>query len=299
MTPLNHLLILCNPVANKGRSLEVLEKLSDYLMKQDFHHFFVYTTACPMDQKGIEQALQTPHDAVVIIGGDGTLYDFINSAEHPEKERIIYIPAGSGNDFARCFYGALESPELYFPLIFRHAHSQVDCGSCNGKRFINGFGAGFDGYVASRAQRGIAGMLKGESRYQLAVLQGIAFYAPAMLTLTVDDRIQFEGNAFMVSVGNGDQFGGGYKLAPGAILNDKNLDVVVIPEINALKRLLHLPKVKSGRHVNLPFVHQFRGSYIKMEYAVPVLGHIDGELIESNTFEIEVCNTPLQFAQFH
>lgn len=298
MTPFQSLLIICNPIANLGRGIQVLEKLSDYLILHGFHHFFVYTTERPMDKAGIRQALETPHNAVVIIGGDGTLYDFLNSAENADQERIIYIPAGSGNDFARCLYGTLQSPDQYFPLVFHHQWTKVDCGSCNDKRFINGFGAGFDGYVASNAQRGIAGALKGESKYQLAVLQGIAFFSSTQLSLKVDGQVQFEGLAFMVSVGNGDQFGGGYQLAPGAKLNDQKLDVVVIPQINAWRRLLYLPKVKSGSHVKLPFVQQFQGSDIHLQYSEPVLAHIDGEVIESEQFGIKICNAPLCFAQF-
>lgn len=293
-----NLLIICNPVANKGKSLEVLNQLGEFLTHQGFHHFFVYTTEKPMDMRGISDALHTPHDAVVLIGGDGTLYDFVNSTLNPEKENIIYIPAGSGNDFARSFYGRILPAESYFSLLFANHWARVDCGICNGKKFVNGFGAGFDGYVATHAQRGIAGKLKGESKYQFAVLQGIAFFSPSDLIVKVDGELRFQDSCFMVSIGNGNQFGGGYILAPGAQLDDGLLNVVLIPQINSLLRILHLPKVKSGVHIRLPFVKQFQGSEIELEFPSPIAAHIDGEIFEAEYFRLSLSSKPLRFAQF-
>lgn len=38
---------------------------------------------------------------VIVLGGDGTLNEFLNGLKHPENIRLGYIPLGSGNDFAR------------------------------------------------------------------------------------------------------------------------------------------------------------------------------------------------------
>ena len=56
----------------------------------------------------------------------------------------------------------------------------------------------------------------------------------------------------MVSVGNGPSFGGGLRIAEGALLDDGMLDVVVIKPMSRRSLVRTYPKLFKGTHVTHP-----------------------------------------------
>ena len=56
----------------------------------------------------------------------------------------------------------------------------------------------------------------------------------------------------LVAVGNGPSFGGGLRIAEGAILDDGLLDVVVIGPMSKPELVRTYPKLFPGTHVNHP-----------------------------------------------
>jgi diacylglycerol kinase (ATP) len=56
----------------------------------------------------------------------------------------------------------------------------------------------------------------------------------------------------MVSVGNGPSFGGGLRIAEGAVLDDGMLDVIVIKPMSRGSLVRTYPKLFSGTHTTHP-----------------------------------------------
>lgn len=290
----NRLLVIYNPKAGSGRSKEVMESLNQYLSDIGFHDYFVYTTKKPSDQAGIKRAAEIPHEKVVIVGGDGTISDCLNAFEEPEKERFMLIPCGSGNDFARSLYPELERAEQYFALFESSEFTELDLGLCNGRRFINGVGIGYDGTVAHWSNWKPLKWLGSLLRYQLPVLAGLLFYRHKPSTLTIEEEV-FELSLFMLSIGNGAYIGGGYKLLPGAQISDGALNMVCLSDVGIVSRILHLNKVRNGRHIKLPFVKSqtFKKLNLRSEWLLNA--HMDGQVLKSQQFEIELYPHKLQF----
>jgi len=93
--------------------------------------------------------------------------------------------------------------------------------------------------------------------------------------------------SFMISVANGTQYGGGFKVAPDAQRDDGLLDVVIIHKIHPLKRLIYVPKVEKGKHMNLDVVEHFRTKSLVIEYEEEIPVHLDGEVISASRFEFK------------
>src|SRR5690554_1057969 len=88
---------------------------------------------------------------LIVVGGDGTLHQVVNTLGEEFKElEIGYIPAGTGNDFARGWFGKTLTTAGY---IDRALHGQAECidiGRVNDLYFINSVGVGFDGDLTLR-----------------------------------------------------------------------------------------------------------------------------------------------------
>ena len=93
--------ILANPHAGHGHGQQVTEQLTAYLSQQQIT-YHLFNTHQPFDEPRLVieiLAEKTADDRLIIIGGDGTISLAVNAL--PADQAFSYIPAGSGNDFAR------------------------------------------------------------------------------------------------------------------------------------------------------------------------------------------------------
>ncbi|MFN5477019.1 MAG: hypothetical protein ACK484_10580 [Sphingobacteriales bacterium] len=63
----------------------------------------------------------------------------------------------------------------------------------------------------------------------------------------------------------------------------------------AIKRLIHLPSVRKGKHLSLPFVKHYPVRKISIRADREVKAQLDGELISGQQFDIEFCPAKFQF----
>lgn len=100
------------------------------------------------------------NDFLIVVGGDGSFNEVLNGikkSSNPETP-ITYLPAGTGNDFARGA-GLTDDPkQLINDLLMNPKPEQVDCGYFSSnipdKRegyFINNFGIGFDAFIVHQS----------------------------------------------------------------------------------------------------------------------------------------------------
>lgn len=267
--------ILANEMAGKGKALKVLEQLTNLLTLRNIS-FDIYIKDWPTDFDD--------HSDIFLVGGDGTLNFFLN--KYPENYKPLSLfKGGSGNDFAWKLYGDL-SVEEYFKRVLQSEPRKVDAGICNGRLFINGVGIGFDGNIV-RSMKGKRMFSAGHIAYMLAVMRSILFYLEKRMRLRFG-RHDLQERFFMVTIANGERYGGGFVVAPGAEVNDGLFDIITINRIDPIRRMFHLPKVSSGKHLLLPFVKKYRTNEIHVSAQHILTGHYDGELLESREFNIRL-----------
>jgi YegS/Rv2252/BmrU family lipid kinase len=272
--------ILVNPKAGKGKALNMAFNVEQLLLSRNIQ-YKIFNKQWPDAFTGFSD--------IFLIGGDGTLNYFIN------KYPLIDIPlslfkGGSGNDFAWKLYGNKTIDE-YFGMALKNPPKGVDAGCCNGRYFINGMGIGFDGEVV-KAMGSKKFLSAGHFSYLWIVLKNIFFYKEKNMELSYNGKVLRE-KLFMVSIANGSRYGGGFMVAPEAIIDDGLMDIVIIKKIFPLIRVFSLPKIEKGKHLKLSFVKSERTGHITIKTGDEIAAHLDGELIYGNWFDIQVL--PRQF----
>ena len=216
-------------------------------------------------------------DYLVIVGGDGTLNRFVNATEGLEfSQEILYLPAGTGNDFAKDM-GMETNPRTVTGELKNLPSVEV-----NGKqyRFINGVGFGIDGYCCQVGDelRKIPGR---KVNYTGIAIQGLLFrFAPRNAKVTVDGKEYTYRKVWIAPTMHGRFYGGGMLPAPEQERNSGKLSVMLFHGAGRLRTLCVFPGIFKGTHVKhdkMVAVHT--GSEITVEFDRPTPLQIDGETI--------------------
>lgn len=168
------------------------------------------------------RAVENKFDAIVAVGGDGTLNNVARFVNNTELVLGI-VPMGSGNGFARELGISMDVKKSLQTINNWHIKN-CDTGMVNDTFFINLMGVGFDAHVtglfASSKTRGL-------QTYARITLNEFMNYKAHNYSVYLDE-VKMEHNAFLLSVCNGSQFGNNAYIAPHASLDDGCFDVSVV-----------------------------------------------------------------------
>jgi YegS/Rv2252/BmrU family lipid kinase len=188
------------------------------------------------------------------------------------------LPGGRGNDFARVL-GIPQDAHAACATIADGAPRAVDVGDVAGKAFVGIASVGFDSdanRIANEAPPWLGGLV-----YAYGALRALAAWRPARFAIELDppgERHEFTG--YSVGAANSKAYGGGMFAAPGALLDDGLLEVMVVEHMSRRRFLLSLlPKVFKGTHVEMPEVHVFRAKEVEISADRPFTMYADGDPI--------------------
>jgi YegS/Rv2252/BmrU family lipid kinase len=218
-----------------------------------------------------------------IVGGDGSLNYFINfynSIEIP----IVIFKGGTGNDFATKLYGKISTGEQINKVCGAESKF-VDAAECNGRKFINGVGIGFDGEVLKSINS--IRLLGGHLGYLWIVIRKIFSFKEKSFQIQCDNRT-LSDKFLLVMITNSTTTGGGFIVSPEATIDDGKLNLVLCKPLPVFKRLKNLPIIEKGKHLSKDFIVHKELTYIKIECEKETLAQIDGELISARSFDIKV-----------
>ncbi len=295
---MNKISVILNPKAGKGKALKFRNKL-EYLLKKGNLNYEIYETKRRKHATEIVRNLSDSTDLFIVMGGDGTLSEVINgiSPEQNNMPKILVLPLGSGNDFAKEVNDKNSSEVILECLISRNCIeksvnlSTVELSENNGKRvnfqFVNALGIGFDSYVAYLNLENK--VLSGIPSYILAVFKGIKKYIPIEPTIEIDGEPHSDASEkLLVTVGNNKTSGGGFYLNPYAKIDDDILDVTVIKHLSPMEIVRKLPKVLINKTEQIPeFLHK-NGKQISIALKNPFIVHADGEIFSEKAVNIDI-----------
>jgi len=290
------LLIAANPAAGSGRAPALAEAAEGRFAAAGH----TVQRVEERDAAALERTLRArvtrdPPDAVVVVGGDGMVSIAVNAIARSGVPLGI-VPAGTGNDVARCLGLPVDDPEAVVTRLLEalaadpvRVRSVDAVRTSTGRWFAGMLSAGFDAAVNDRANR--MTRPRGRSRYVIAVLLELAWLTPHRYRITMD-RDARQVDAVLVTVGNTASIGGGMRLTPDARPDDGLLDVLVATPLPRWQLVRLLPKVFSGAHVHDEHVSIERGRVITIDVAdrrapVPVV-YADGERMGELPVTLEV-----------
>jgi len=273
--------ILCNPLAGAGKALICAEKLTAALLQKGIAHR-LYKENWPN--------LLDSFTDIFIVGGDGTLNYFINRYPGIQLPLVIFN-GGTGNDFQWLLYGD-KSFEEQLQTALKEYPKPIDLGKCNERYFINGIGIGFEGEVV----KALSGKKKfsGKTSFFIMILKKIFTYRSKKYSIVSAQR-SVSGKKFLIDISNGRRAGGGFHIAPEARADDGLFDIIVINALGPFKRLVYLPVIEKGKHLQLSFIGFYRTKSIHIESDQPIQYHLDGEYFEAQELAIEILPSAMFF----
>lgn len=275
--------IIANPIAGGGKSARALETVKKILDSED-QNYSIHWTQFPGHGKEIASELEPQSGMIVAVGGDGTVMEVLNGVSSQET-RVGIIPAGMGNDLARCL-GIPEEITRATRVLTHGQRARIDLGSDDGELF-NFMGVGFPADVVRNVEKIRNGFTRGKPVYLIGLLRSIGNLSSYDIKLEVDGELK-TSRASAVFVASCRYTGGGIDLIPHADFQDGLLDVAVIGEVGRLELVMALRKVYSGNHVDHPKIEFYRARSISLETQKRLPEMLDGDLKGSTPSRLTV-----------
>jgi diacylglycerol kinase (ATP) len=274
--------VIINPISGGARpeTVAARARLAVTLIEQHGETADVFITERSGHARELTKAAAGQGARLVMAwGGDGTINEVASALAFGDVPLGI-IAAGSGNGLATEL-GVDRRPERAIASSIRATPATIDIGELGGRFFVNVAGIGIDAQVAwefnqaHNVGRGLAGYLR-------IGAQALFSYVPASYTITTDDW-RATRQALLVVVANGVQYGNGARIAPGARLDDGQLDLVIVEERSRLMTVCQTPRLFNNTIARAPGCSIRRVREATIECAKPMIFHVDGEPIQGGT----------------
>ena len=282
-------LLVLNSKAGKGKATNLCRSL-EVLLKSNNLPYEIISKSSPEDTS-TELRLKISEgrfEKVVAIGGDG----LVNLCLQEVAERDIalaVIPAGTGNDFARAVGSLKKSVAEIFNAVQFHKPIAIDLGLITGdfgKRwYVQVLSTGFDALVNKLANR--ISWPRGQIKYTLATIFTLARFKPIEYEITIDDK-HLKQDFMLLSVANGETYGGGMRICPHASNSDGVFDILLVRPVSKIVLLTIFPKVFAGKHIPHPRIEIIRGRNVQLSANASAFA--DGEFV--STLPIKIENIP-------
>ena len=268
--------ILVNAASGKGSAPARAATLARTLKSMDIRSRIICTSDSAQGSATVRRAVEEAARAVIACGGDGTVHS-IHAPLVDTRIPLGILPSGSGDDIAGCL-GFTDDVELLASRVLADPVS-IDVGAITtdagvNETFLGIMSSGFDSAVNQRANR--LPRLAGQ-RYNIAMLQELASFKPIAYRVEVDGIVH-EVVGMLIAIGNGDRYGGGMLVCPGARMNDGLLSITILGAMGRSRFVRLFPRVYRGTHVEHPSVTTLEGRSIRIWADGPV-AFADGEYV--------------------
>jgi YegS/Rv2252/BmrU family lipid kinase len=275
--------VVVNPRSANGRTAREWRAIERALGQTYPHMSVAFTRMRREATLLVRNALREGHHEIIAIGGDGTINEAVNGffdADGPVAPDAVlgYITSGTGGDFRKTF-GVAPGAEAAIARLKTAPIRSVDIGrlSCltregepHMRHFVNIASFGLSGAVVDSVNRSrIAKMFGGRFAFGFHSALDMIAYRDRAVRIIVDGVLDEIAEISTVAVANGQYFGGGMRVAPGAIADDGVFDVVIMGGSPKTKLLADMKLLYAGEHTASANVRVLRGRKV---VAAPVAG---------------------------
>ena len=268
---MKHIFIV-NPISGKGKTLKAVDRIKKVCEEENLD-YEIHFTEYPKDATKIARKYRFTKNIIYSVGGDGTLNEVLNGIVGT-KNLLGVIPAGSGNDF----YKTLSKIDEEYPVI--------DIGKVNDRYFINIISIGIDAEVANNVSLMKKRKVPTNQIYNASLIY--TFFKYKDIELSIDEKEQKKGKCTILTICNGQVYGGGYKIAPSAKLTDGYFDVYYVEKVNKPQLPSLINMLKQGIHEKHNKVHKSQATKIKFKCDKELVCNIDGEIMTAKKFNVKI-----------
>lgn len=251
------------------------------------------------------RARREGYERVVIVGGDGTLFEVVNGLWWEQKGKLPSIgavPFGTGCDYVRNFnigHNLFENTitalgESVVPIDAGICHLHSLDGKPRKRIFVNVLGFGFDGNVIERFKRRKI-KIKGKIPYLFSILKEIGNAKYYKLKGIINESYIKTDILFLV-IGLGRYFGAGMMITPNASPHANRFQVVWSQEVKRMEVLALLSLVYFGKHIRFPKIHTRFAKEVQVITDPSAYIEAEGELIGRTPIAVEIFPSAFNFA---
>ncbi len=222
---MKNIAFIINPIAGTQNKKKLPKLIIQTLDPNQWLPNIVFTERPGHAEELANQFAQMGFDAVVAVGGDGTVNEVARGVRDTNTALGI-IPMGSGNGFAR---------HLNIPMRLNRAlevlnHCEpiyADYGLANNHVFVTTCGTGFDAMIAE--QFAAAGK-RGFKTYIQKIVEDLISYKSENYHIVANDksRLDINTSAFLITFANANQWGNEAYIAPKASVQDGKMDICIM-----------------------------------------------------------------------
>jgi diacylglycerol kinase (ATP) len=283
------IVILTNPTSGKGRGMRIAKATTARLREAGYAVRSLVGSNADEARDLAKCTVAEGIDTLVVVGGDG-MVNLGAQAVVGSDTALGIVPAGTGNDVARCLGIPRSDPSVASDVLLGSRTRRIDLARFDDQYFVTVMAAGFDAAVNERANA--MTWPRGRMRYNLATLSELRVFEPIPYSLTLDGQAH-RLEAMLVAIGNSPSFGGGLRITHDARIDDGWLDVVVIKPMSKLELIRTYPKLYTGGHTRHPQYEHHRVRSVTVD-APGVVAYADGERIGPLPLTIDVAPRALK-----
>ena len=280
-------LILANPIAGGGRARALAPRLQDELRRLGASAELHFTTSKGDARARAAAIVPASVDAIVGVGGDGTLNEILNGLADPSLPLAV-LPLGTANVLAKELRLPADPPALA-RLLHTGTTLEAALGEANGRRFLLFCGVGVDGQMVEALERRRRG--KGGLRSWVGPVGEVAWRWPRTglrVTLDASRTLHDVTELLATRVRN---YGGMFTM-PGAIdIRDGELHAITCTSRRRLGYAWHALRAALGCLQPSASLGATTARTIRVEAERPVPYQIDGDLGGTTPVEIRCLHT--------
>jgi diacylglycerol kinase (ATP) len=282
--------VVFNPCSGKGRGAQYVTPILQGLGAAGRVEHAL--TQGPGDETRLaREAIARGFRRIVAVGGDGTWSNVGNAIlSSGEPAALGLVPAGTGCDLAKTLGVPRGGIQEWCRIILAGRTRAIDVGRVEGRYFLNIAGFGYD--VAVLEQSWSVSYLQGGALYLYCALRQLHAYRGFQLEAEADGRALGRQDMLMVIVANARIFGGGFKVAPQADLEDGRLNAVAFGNMGLGQRFSALVKLLRGTHESHPRVSSLAASRLVYRFSSPPAYETDGEWNQARGTELALEAVP-------
>jgi diacylglycerol kinase (ATP) len=268
--------IVVNPISGGGKGAVLGTEVAGYFSSKGLPYQVITANSAGKLRINLEVFLDAhleSCDGVIAVGGDGLVH-LVLQLVVPRKIPFTVVPAGTGNDFVRALGWSLDEITTQLDSVTSKAPQAIDLGLVDSEWFGAILSTGFDSVVNERAN--LLKWPKGPMKYNVAIALELPKFKPLKYLIELDGQV-VETEAMLIAVGNGNSYGGGMKVCPGAVMTDGLFEIMVLRPVSKVEFIKVFPKVFSGKHVSHRQVDIYQSRRVSIQ--AEAIAYADGDRV--------------------
>lgn len=283
--------VVFNPFSGKGKGASLVQPvLQAFAAGGEVEH--AITQRAGDEAPLATQAIARGFKRIVAVGGDGTWSNVGQAIVRAGAGDIALglVAAGTGCDLAKSLGIPAGDVGACARIVRGGVTRRIDVGRIENRCFLNIAGFGYDVAVIEDSWR--VRWLRGDLVYLYCALRQIRRFPGFPVEIEADGQPMGRHELLMLVLANARVFGGGFRIAPHAALDDGQLDAMAFSNMGALRRLATMGRLLRGTHTQSAEVTASRAARYRLRFREPPAYETDGEWNQAKSADVTVDVLP-------